>query len=335
MTDIEATIEQALYPTEEEVQQPVPRVEIDPNESENLVLEPEAAEEVETEEAEAPVVEEEIESMASVLGLADDQVKVTDEGAVVINAVIDGESVEVPLSDLVASYQGTQYNTKQADEVIQQKAELETAVQQIQQATQQKLQQMQTVSKLMEKELLSEYNQQNWDELSRTNPQEYHRQREMYSAKAQRIKGIQEQFNKEGQEQQQQRQEYQQQKMQQLIVAEQAKVLAANPTWHNQQVKDADMANLRSFLSKGYGYSDEEISMITDSRLVHLIQDAYKAKSPQQTTKKKQAIPTFQKSSGGGRTAAAANARAVKARRAALKKSGSNDALAKVLIDRM
>ena len=65
-----------------------------------------------------------------------------------------------------------------------------------------------------------------------------------------------------------------------------------------------------------------------------MIQDAYKNKAPVETLKGKKKVPAFQKSTMN-RAQAAANARAAKARKAALRKSGSTSALTQVLIDRV
>ena len=337
---VEAKIEQALYPVEEApVEEPVAEVEQAPMEeveTTDAVVEedeqPVPQEEVEPQEEEQP--EEEVETLAAVLGLADEQVDIKEDGAVLINAVVDGEQVQVPFQDIIESNQGKEFVAKRSEEIIAQKAQLEEEITTARQTAEQKLQQMQTVSQLMEKELLTEYNQHNWSELSRTNPAEYHRLREMYTQKAHRIKDLQKTLTEESQMQQQELMKQNQAKFAQVIESETEKLLAANPTWHNPQIRDKEMAQLRDFLKTSYGYSEEEINQVVDSRLVKLIQDAYKNRAPAATVKGKKVAPSFQ-APAAGRVAAAANARAAKAKKAALRKSGSTSALTSVLLDRV
>lgn len=338
---VEAKIEQALYPVEEApVEEPVAEVEKAPMEevdTTDAVVEedeqPVPQEEVEPQEEEAEP-EEEVETLAAVLGLTEEQVDIKEDGAVLINAVVDGDQVQVPFQDIIAAYQGKEFVAKRSEEIIAQKAKLEEEITTARQAAEQKLGQMQTVSQLMEKELLTEYNQHNWSELSRTNPAEYHRLREMYTQKAHRIKDLQKTLTEEGQMQQQEMMKQNQAKFSQVIESETEKLLAANPTWHNPQIRDKEMAQLRDFLKSSYGYSEDEINQVVDSRLVKLIQDAYKNRAPAETVKGKKVAPSFQ-APAAGRVAAAANARAAKARKAALRKSGSTAALTSVLLDRV
>lgn len=329
--DIETKIESALFGAPEPTADPAP-------EQTELQLVPDAEEAEEVEGAEEGIqklddIEEAEESLAAVLGVSEDQIDVRDTGEVVLKASIDGEEVEVPLKDMLAAYQGTEYATRKSQEVVEQQQQLQQEIAEAQRAAQEKLGQMEKVSKLMEKELLADYNSHDWQRLSHENPAEYNRLRDMYSVKAKRIKELQTSLLEEGKQQSEQMVEMQKAQYQQHLKAESEKMLAANPTWHNPQVREKEMTELRSFLNKDYGYTDEEINQIADSRLIKLIQDAYRGKAPAQTVKSKKVVPAFQAPSGG-RAKAAANARAAKARKAALRKTGSTDALTQVLMDR-
>lgn len=335
---VEAKIEQTLFPSEEA---PVEEAPVAVAEEAPEMAEAAPAEEVDTtesapemtEEAD-PVEEEDVETLAAVLGLSDEQVEITEKGDILINAMVDNEQVQVPFKDIIAAYQGTEYATKRAEEVVQQRETLDKEIEEARQTAQAKLEQMQTVSKLMEQELLQDYNSHNWQELSMHNPAEYHRLREQYTQKAHRIKELQATLSKEGEQQRQEMLQMQKHRFDKLMESESAKMLAANPTWHNPAVREKDFTELRNFLKETYQYSDDEINQIVDHRLVKLIQDAYKNKAPQATTQGKKVVPAFG-SATANRVAAAANARAAKARKAALRKSGSQAALTQVLLDRV
>lgn len=305
----------------------------------SLPDEPVAEEEVEEVEEEGAKSLDEIEpaedeTLGAILGLSDDQLEVDEAGKVFVKASIDGEEKQVAVQDLLAAFQGTEFAAKKAEEVVAQKQQLEQEITEAQQAAQEKLGQMKKVSDLMEKELLADYNQHDWALLSQQNPGEYHRLREMYSIKAKRIKGLQESLSEEEKQQQEEGAKQQQQMYQKHLQVEGEKLLAANPTWQNPQVREKEMTELRSFLKTQYEYSDQEINQIADSRLIKLIQDAYSRKAPAKTVEDKKVIPKFQTPSAG-RVKAAATARAAKAKRAALRRSGSQDALTQVLVDRM
>lgn len=323
---LESKIEAALYgvPEPEAAQEEVvAEGEVVEEQEEPLEEIAEKLEDVESDEG----------SLAAMLGLSDEEIDVTEAGEVLVKTVIDGEPTEVKVKDLVAAFQGTEFANKKASEIIEQKQQLEQEIAEAQHAAKEKLDQMVTVSSLMEKELLAEFNGQDWKQLSINNPAEYHRLRDMYTEKARRIKGLQESLTKEQVQQQEQLQQAQTEKFQHIMSVETEKIIAANPTWQNPQIREKEMGELRSFLSTKYQYSDEEINQIADSRLVKLIQDAYRSQAPAATVKSKKVVPSFQAPSGG-RQKAAANARAVKARKAALRASGSQEALTQVLMDR-
>ena len=330
--NIQAKLESALFGT------PEPEPTPEPEQTElQLVPDAEEAEESEVQEEETSAKKLEDldaeDSLAAMLGLSDDEIDVREDGQVVLKTSVDGEEVTLNVKEVLASYQATEFATKKAQEVVEQRQQLAQEIAATQQAAKDKLDQMQKVSSLMEKELLAEYNSHNWDQLRVEAPAEYNRLRDVYSQKAQRIKSLQTSLVEEENTQKEQTQQAQRQQFETYLAGESEKILAANPTWQNPQIREKEMTELRTFLNEGYGYTEEEINQIADSRLVRLIQDAYRNKAPAATVKSKKVVPAYQAPSGG-RAKAAANARAVKARKAALRKTGSTDALTQVLLDK-
>lgn len=328
--DIEARIEQNLFgtPTEETS---------DPEQTElQLVSDAEVEETEEVQEKEEATELKELEhdeTLASILGLPEDLVDVKESGEVILKASIAGEEKEVQLKELLERYQDSEFSSTKSQELVEQQQKFEQEMLEAKQETDAKLKEMVKVSKLMEQNLLADFNQINWQQLEQQDPAEYNRLRKAFSYKAQQLKGVQETLTEEEKAQNEASNKQQQEKFSRHLKAESEKILAANPTWHNEAVKQKEMGELRNFLSTGFGYTDEEMDMIADSRLVRLIQAAYKNKAPEATIKEKKVVPAYQ-SPTGGRQKAAANARAAKAKRQRLRDTGSTDALTAVLMDK-
>ena len=314
---------------------PIPDEEPPPLQTEGAVEEEaEVKEDPKEEEPEEPEVDEQ-ETIAQIFGLEEDQVKITKDG-IYFKATVDDKAVELSLNDLIASYQATEFSSRRAQELVDERTAFEQKASELFENVNTKLQEMDTVSQLMEKELIADYNSVDWPQLMHSDPRKYNKLREQYSAKARRVKELKDHLSTEAEQQQQRQNEIQQEQMGRYLKAERDKMLAANPTWNDNKVRDKEIGQLRGFLTDTYGFTEEEMATITDNRMVRLIQDAYKATAPGSTIKGKENKPRFQKNSSEAKIAAAANARAAKARKQALRKSGgTNKALAQVLLDRM
>lgn len=277
-------------------------------------------------------------SLAGYLGLDDDKIIVKDDGSVVFNAIIDGESKEVPLNELAKSYQLQGHVNNKSIALENERKEFETQQATIATELRSRLDNVTNMTKMVEEQLVGDFNKVNWDQLRVENPAEWTALRQEFADKAQQIQNVKttasQELTKLNEEQsaqfQKDQQVYMKGQLDQMIVN--------NPAWADATVMKAETGKLKTFLGESYGFSDEDIKLVTDSRLIGLIQDAkaYRDGKKVVETKITKKVPKFQKPGAAkGNTKSLAKARSAKANKVALKKDGSIQNVANSILDRM
>lgn len=203
---------------------------------------------------------------------------------------VDGEEVEVPLSELLNGYSRSSDYTRKTQEVaetrkaIEERAQLLQAQEGLIAATFEKAAELKQLQAQ-----LSRFDDVNWQELSDSDP-----------VQAQKLLIARQQLERalgtKAQELQQEQSRYQQLTalQRQQVLQEQAKAL-------KERLPDfsPEMAQRIRDTTKAYGYTDQDLANVTDAKLVHILHDAMKwrdlqAKAPQAMKKVAQA-PTMVK----------------------------------------
>lgn len=339
--DIPSRIEEALYGGSDETELEESHDDVVSDDDENLPEDDDT--DSEDDDSSELVDEEETEeesdlSLAGYLGLDDEKIAVKDDGSVVFNAVIDGESKEVPLTELAKSYQLQGHVNNKSIALQNERKEFENQRNVIANDFQQKLNNVNEMTKALEEQLLGDFERIDWDRLRVENPAEWTALRQEYSDKAQSLQKIQDRAKGESDKVLSEKQQALQQGQAKYMQDQLNKMVEANPTWSDKEVLVSETNKLKSFLSDSYGFSDEDIALVTDHRLIGLIQDAKSFRDGKKSVETKivKKVPKFQKP-GAVKTNAKtlAKARSVKANKQALKRDGSLANAAKSIIDRM
>ena len=338
MQDIAARVEQELYGSNEP----------EANEGEVVVEDEETLPEANDtdsdddeglkEELEDTTEEEEL-TLADYLGVDDEKLIQNEDGSWAFNAIIDGEEKQVSLKDLTKSYQIQGHVNNKSIALENERKEFQEQQNQVAAGLKERVEGMDSMMKFMEQEIVSEFNGIDWDQLKAQDPGQWAALRQEYSEKAQRL---QEAKNLSGQEAQRLNQEAgnaQQAAWQSHLSSEREKMLVENPAWVDNEVLVKDMGVLKEFAKTTYGFEDQDASFVTDHRLIGLIQDArrYREGTAKAESKKDKVVPKFQKSKATqAKSNQLAKARGIKAKKAAVKKSGGSvESVANMLIDRM
>ena len=338
MQDIASRVEGALFPSNEEPQDAEFEEVLDDEEALPDNDDSDDEEEKGSEDLQEIAKEEDL-SLGEYLGVDDDQLIVDDEtGSIMFNAIIDGETTQVPLKDVITSYQLQGHVNNKSIALENERKEFEEIRNKASSELSQRLDGAIKLSNIAEQELVQEYNSINWDQLRTSDPANWTALRQEYAEKAQKIQEVQKLTLEQAEaiqiEQQQlfaaRAQQYNEEQLQLLI--------QDNPHWADEKVRYNDMKNMRSFIER-YGFTEEDANNVNDHRLIRLIKDAQtfiEGSKSAENKKDKKELPKFQKP--GSRTknsASLAKARAAKAAKARLKQSGSIDDAAALLVDKM
>jgi hypothetical protein len=278
-------------------------------------------------------------SLAEYLGVDEERLIVDDEGNLSFNAIIDGETKTVPLKDLTTSYQLQGHVNNKSIALENDRKEFEEQKNAVATQLSERVQGVSALAKMMEDEVVGDYASVDWDALRVQNPSEWSALRQEFAEKAKKVQDVQKLVLEEQQRLMTERQMEMQTNHQTHIKGELEKVILANPTWADEEVRKADQVKLRNFLESTYSFGKNDMQGVTDSRLISLIQDAQKYREGTKLAegKKQKKVPKFRKP---GAAKANANqlskARRAKANKKAISDSGgSTNAIAASILDRM
>lgn len=289
---------------------------------------------------EEQVVEDEAvdepDTLAKYLGLSEEQVFEAEDGKVYINAKVDGEVTQVPLDEVVKSYQLLKHVNNKSMMVSEQQKVLAQEYTTIKQEATNRFHVLDKMTEALEKQFVSQYANVDWQRLRVENPAEFVAAQQDYQnmmAGIQQAKQItiQQQAELAAMYDQKMQQENQQRLVQQAQL-----VLQHNPTWQNPAIRAKETTELRTFLASNYGYTDDDLNHVNDYRQIQVIKDAMAYRAGKQVADQKiqKPVPKFQKP-GVARGNDMSKAREGKAKIGNLKRTGSVDDAAAVLLSRM
>lgn len=277
-------------------------------------------------------------SLADYLGVPEDRLIEGENGELKLLAKVDGEMSEVDLKDLVKSYQLERHVNNKSMALEDERKGFEEQRQEAVTELREYSDKLTALSKVMEQELLEQFQSVNWDSLRANNPAEWSAKREEFAIRANTVQRKQQELmGAVSQLQEQQKQEFSQQR-ETMMKTRDKDLLEAFPEWTDEVVRDRSLNDLGKFLSDTYGMPEETIENTLDAKAIKLAMDAkaFRESKSSAAAKKSVKIPKFQKSGAAKASAAnAAKARQAKGKKQALKKSGSVNDAASLLIDRI
>lgn len=194
-----------------------------------------------------------------------------------VKAKIDGEEVEVTLSDAIAGYQRTQDYTRKTTELSEQRTEFERAVSEAEAELRSRAERLSTLTLTLERQLGGK--EPNWDALA-NNPAEYLKAQRDWQQKQMALRGAQAERNRLMQAEQAQ----QAHKLQSFVENERQKMTT---NWPELADPDAGKVKaIKSYLTEK-GFSRDDIAQIYDHRMIGVLMDAIAAREVSNATPEK------------------------------------------------
>jgi len=309
----------------------------DPDDVEELSDEP-TEDEDEVDESETDITDDE-QALHEMLGVDESQLSVTDDGGFLINVKVDGKQSQHSLADVIKNYQTESSTTQKSMALADERRQFETAAGAKAQEIKQSLERNYSLAKILEQELMSDYEKVDWDDLRQYDPAEWTAKRQEYATKYQKIQRLQSEL--EGQAAQTQgAQTAQSNQRRNAFVAEQKEAMIANnPSWVDSEKLHKDMGTLRSFAKDTYGFTDSDMDSVISAGVIEALKDAqsYRKGSKVAQKKLKKIVPKMQKRGKGGRYVKNKVSKLDKLTKAAAKATGANkrdlqtDAIAELL----
>lgn len=316
----------------------------DPQTETEVEAEAEEVEAAEVEESTEDDAEEAVEeyeldaaAVASMLGVDEDAVVISDDGQVSLRTKIDGQPGQANLADLLKSYQLEGHVNKRSMELAEQRKAFEAERDSQVQAFSERLTVVDQLITQNEQSLLAEYQGINWAELEATDPGRYAAMQQKFAVKAQQIQQMKDQANQVLSNHRQELAQQNQAQHEQMLVKEQEAMLSANPAWADEATRTADFAAINEYAASK-GFTPEEMGQIYDHRILAVLNDARKVnqiQSKAEIAKKRiKKVPKVLKPGAAKSKQQNQQARSDKLKKKA-RQSGSLDDVAAVIFDRI
>ena len=246
--------------------------------------------------------EDEDQPLAKMLGVEEDQLSVSDDGDFKINLKVDGQQGQVSLGELIKGYQNESSNTHKSTALATERKQFETAVAAKAQELQNALQYNQNMAKVLEQEIMADYEKVDWEDLRQYDPAEWSARRQEFSTKYTRIQRMQQEIGTQATQAQQATQSELGQKRQDYMKGQWDRMIENNPSWSDQAKYTKDMNTLKGFVSETYGFGDGDFDNVSDARIIEVLKDAQKYRLGSKVAEKKvKKVPKMQKRGKGGR----------------------------------
>lgn len=250
--------------------EPEKKTEAAPTQQAAQQAQPEGQEQQKTQEGEQKEAEVEAKEYTNVEEyLKDNGIEPEAFQALPVTVKIDGETKQVPLSEVIKSFQLSGHVNNKSIELSNQQKQFEQEREAARGLYQQQLNQSVTLGKLALQQLHGEYAQINWENLKATDPV-------TWAVKSQEFQQKQALINQQlGSVQQLQQAELQkaQEETARALPAMREKMLEARPEWRDPKQFDQDRQAMASY-GKKIGFTETELGNIFDHRYMQVLADA-------------------------------------------------------------
>ena len=188
---------------------------------------------------------------------------------------VDGEDLEIPLSELLSGYSRQSAFTKKSQALAEQRKEFENAQQHMgaeyQQIQQERQHYIDSLQRVIENsaEGLGQYQSVDWDRLKADDPMEYLSKREELRESQDRIRGLQQQ---QADAMQKAEADFQKQH-QESLQSEHVKMIEALPEWGEPEKQREIGTKIRDYAIT-QGFQQQELDSLTDSRSLLVLRKA-------------------------------------------------------------
>lgn len=250
---------------------------------------------------ESDEIEEELdgdstEILAEAFGVKPEQISVDENGEVSVSVKVDGVQSTEKLSGLIEGYQTQKHNTQKSQALAEERKAFEQAAQEQLTTYQEKINQSEALATVLQQELMSEFQNENWDELKEFDPAGYSAKRLDYGERIQRVNSMVEQLQQERMQIAAQEQEARNNANMAKVQEEYKKVLELNPDWKTHEEFKAGMQDLKDFIVDSYSIPEAYFDQVADANVIEILKDAraFREGAKRVTERKVKKVPKIQ-----------------------------------------
>jgi len=264
----------------------------------------EEAEDDEEEETDLAAIADDEATWETVLGVEDGKLSYDEAGDINgVNVKVNGETSTISMADLIVGYQTNKSVTQRSQTLADEKKAFDGVKEQIEQLYASRLSSVDALTKHFEQQLISEYDNIDWEKLRSSDPAEYAAAKQDFSIKAGELQKIQDAISNDMTVRNEEAAKQQGESAQRYMKEQFDLMIGKNPEWSDETIRNTAKDSYKKFVSEQYGFKDQEFDSVFDARLIELIKDAksYHEGLKVAGKKKQKPVPKFQKSRGASK----------------------------------
>jgi hypothetical protein len=240
-----------------------------------------------------------LEALASELGLDGDRLTLSEDGEVLVKLKVNGRDETVDLKEAIAGTQFSKANDEKARTLAEERKTFESERQQVAQAYQTQIQQLQGLGEMLQSKLNQEFQSIDWDRLRVTDPAEWSAKQYEFQQRNQELQQAGQMVGQRMREQQEQMERFEAEERQKILQSERQLMIDTNPEWVDEDRMKSDLGEIIEY-ARSSGFTDEELSEVILSRHVNTLKKAMLYdKGKTVAEKKTKQAPRMQRASNG------------------------------------
>ena len=239
-------------------------------------------------------------ALAQELGLDGDKLSVSEDGEIMVKLKVNGEEQSIDLKEAIAGTQYMKANEEKARVLADERKTFESERQQVAEAYQQQLQQIQGLGEMLQNKLTQDFQSIDWDRLRVTDPAEWAAKQQEFAQRNQELQQAGQMLGQQMRAQQEQQAQVEAQERQSILQSERQLMIESNPSWGDEEVMKSDLKEIVEY-ARSSGFSDEELQDVIYSRHVNVLKKAMLFDKGQTVAEKKvqKQAPKMQRASNG------------------------------------
>ena len=238
-------------------------------------------------------------ALASELGLDADKLTLSEDGEILINLKVNGKTEQIDLKEAIAGTQFSKANDEKARTLAEERKTFESERQQVAEAYQQQLKQVQGLGEMLQNKLTQDFQSIDWDRLRVTDPAEWAAKQQEFAQRNQELQQAGQMLGQQMRAQQEQATQVEAQERQQILQQERQLMIDSNPSWADEAKMKSDLSEIVEY-AQASGFSEEELQDVIYSRHVNVLKKAMLYdKGKTVASKKVKQAPKMQRASNG------------------------------------
>ena len=243
--------------------------------------------------------DDQLAALAAELGLESDKLVLNEEGEILINLKVNGKTEQIDLKEAIAGTQFSKANDEKARTLAEERKTFESERQQVAEAYQQQLKQVQGLGEMLQNKLTQDFQSVDWDRLRVTDPAEWAAKQQEFAQRNQELQQAGQMLGQQMRAQQEQQAQVEAQERAGILQTERQLMIDSNPSWADEAKMKSDLSEIVEY-AQASGFSDEELHDVIYSRHVNVLKKAMLYDKGQTVASKKvKQAPKMQRASNG------------------------------------